>query len=217
MARRVQPMDSLDQFPTPPWGTRALIRYVLCGEPKRRRLENMVAWEPCAGWKHMSDVLKDYFRAVYATDVFDYGGLDGVGSFVGDGPDVIDDPAFAVDFTITNPPFKKAEEVARRALKVSRVGVAILARTQWIETEARFKLFEEFPLTYFAPFCGRLAMVEGRWDPRASTATSYAWFVWLKRTVPGEVRPQVVFIPPDAKAKLFSNDDIARFARRGME
>jgi hypothetical protein len=29
MAQRVEPASSLDDFPTPPWATRALIEYVL--------------------------------------------------------------------------------------------------------------------------------------------------------------------------------------------
>jgi hypothetical protein len=44
-------------------------------------------------------------------------------------------------------------------------------------------LFRDRPPTLYAPFVERVPMVKGRWDPGASTATSYAWFVWRKAPV----------------------------------
>ncbi|MFN3421631.1 MAG: hypothetical protein ACK40X_07910, partial [Armatimonadota bacterium] len=35
----------------------------------------------------------------------------------------------------------------------------------------------------------RVALIEGVWDPEASTATDYAWYVWIKGTFPPEARP----------------------------
>jgi hypothetical protein len=34
------------------------------------------------------------------------------------------------------------------------------------------------------PFAERVPMTLGRWDPAASTATGYAWFVWMKGATP---------------------------------
>jgi hypothetical protein len=49
----------------------------------------------------------------------------------------------------------------------------------WLEGAERYhKLFADRPPTIVAQFCERVPMVKGRWDPDASTATSYAWFVW---------------------------------------
>jgi hypothetical protein len=42
------------------------------------------------------------------------------------------------------------------------------------------RLFSDRPPTAYAPFAERVPIVRGRWDPDASTATSYAWFVWHK-------------------------------------
>lgn len=59
--------------------------------------------------------------------------------------------------------------------------MAILARTQFVEGVGRFeRLFRERPPAVFAPFTERVPMVRGRLDQSASTATSYAWFVWHK-------------------------------------
>lgn len=37
-------------------------------------------------------------------------------------------------------------------------------------------------------------MIKGRVDPKASTATGYAWFVWIKGV--SQVGTQLVWIPP---------------------
>ena len=88
------------------------------------------------------------------------------------------------DWVITNPPFNLAEDFVVRALTVARQGVAILARTVFIESVGRYeRLFEPSPPAIFAQFVERVPMVRGRLDQKASTATGYAWFVWLtKRT-----------------------------------
>jgi hypothetical protein len=52
-------------------------------------------------------------------------------------------------------------------------------------------------------------MVKGRWDPDASTATAYAWFVWHKGG-PGSSR--VFWIPPGCREHLTNSQDRERFA-----
>ena len=52
-------------------------------------------------------------------------------------------------------------------------------------------------------------MVKGRWDPDASTATSYAWFVWRKGA---SGLPRIFWIPPGCRAALTRADDRQRFA-----
>lgn len=69
MQRRAEPHDSLDDFPTPPWATRALCEFL------RRSGEdtaNMVAREPAANRGYMVRPLKEYFGRVEASDVHDY-------------------------------------------------------------------------------------------------------------------------------------------------
>jgi hypothetical protein len=155
----------------------------------------------------MAEPLREYFGKVYASDVHDYGRGYAVGSFVGQGADVKRCP-FRPDWIITNPPFRLGEEFVHRALAEAKVGVAMLARTAFIESASRYHLFSGGTFAIFAPFSGRLPMVKGRWDPKASSATSYSWFVWLKSNV-GAAR--VIMIPPDAVRTCSRENDVALF------
>ena len=203
---RHEALDSLDFFPTPPWGVRALIKYVL---PVLGLTTQGTCWEPAAGEGHMVEPLREYFGQVYASDIHDYGKGYDVGSFIGDGVDVAH-CQFEPTWVVTNPPFKLGEEFVRRALIEAKIGVAMLARSVFIESAARYPLFSSSAFAAFAPFCSRLPMVKGRWDPAASSATSYAWFVWLKA---GVAAPRVIMIPPTAQKTCSRPDDVARFGK----
>ena len=97
MAQRVEPADSADDFPTPPWATRALIEHVL---GNKKTLSAQSCLEPACGAGHMAKVLKDYFREVQASDAFHYG--------YGSKRDFLTHPfeTNSVDWVITNPPFR---------------------------------------------------------------------------------------------------------------
>src|SRR5688572_2907117 len=69
MAQRVEPGDSLDDFPTPPWATRALIEHVI-GPADAASLHCL---EPACGRGHMAAVMTEYFGRVTASDVAVYG------------------------------------------------------------------------------------------------------------------------------------------------
>lgn len=208
MARRHEAPFSLDFFPTPPWATRALIAHVI-----GRGHEPETCWEPACGEGHMAVVLAETFKLVYASDVHDYGRVpQRVGSFVGVGADVIEAPANAPDWIITNPPFNLAVEFAERALREARLGVALLVRTAWLEGGDRFhRLFSRRPPSIVGQFCERVPMVRGRWDPAASTATSYCWLVWHADDRSADTR--LKWIPPGCRERLTRPDDVARFAR----
>jgi hypothetical protein len=123
----------------------------------------------------MAKVLKEYFRKVRASDVHDYG--------YGSVRDFLAYPyeANAWDWVITNPPFRLGEQFVLRALNAAREGVAILARTVFIESVGRYEaIFRNSPPTKFAQFTERVPMVKGRLDRKATTATGYAWLVWEK-------------------------------------
>jgi hypothetical protein len=202
MAQRREPPDALDYFPTPLWSTRALFRHVL---PAIGVDAISSAWEPACGEGHMAAVITEFARgAVTASDIFQYDYGTAPHDFVKD------DPLTKPDWIITNPPFSIACEFTLRALDLASEGVAMLVRTQWIEGVGRYeKLFRDRPPTVYAPFVERVPMVKGRWDPDASTATSYAWFVWLQHT---ERRSQIFWIPPGRRVALTCADDRRRFA-----
>lgn len=216
MASKLTPAEDdlygkLDFYPTPPWAARALM-IVLAQLSVKWPMLDQTLWEPAAGQGHMAETLRPFFRQVYGSDVHDYGCGYDVGSFVGHGQDVAECP-LAPDWIITNPPFTLAASFILRALREAREGVAMLLRTAFVEGADRYqKLFRDQPPTVLAPFAERVPMVKGRWDPAATTATSYAWFVWLKRG--GElVAPRTPWwIPPGQRQRLTKAGDAARFA-----
>lgn len=189
MAQRTEARDSPDDFPTPPWGTRALIEYIILPAGP---LSKKTCLEPACGAGHMARPLAEYFGSVDSSDAFDYG--------YGPVRDFLAHPyeCGRFDWIITNPPFRLAEEFAIRALQIAREGVAILARTVFIESIGRYEhLFRDRPPTVFAQFTERVPMVKGRLDRKASTATGYAWLVWRK---PLETTaPRLAWIPPCRK------------------
>jgi hypothetical protein len=211
MANRVEAPNALDFFPTPPWATRALCELVLRFDPYTRGMRGP-CWEPAAGEGHMAEVLREYFRDVHASDVHDYGCGYGIGTFIGEGPD----RAYCAekpDWIITNPPFNLGVEFAKRAIGQARRGVALLLRSVWMESRERYEaLFRDTPPTVIAVFCERVPMTKGRWDPEASTATSYAWFVWWVED--GHLNPstRLMWIPPGQRKALERPDDRRRFA-----
>ena len=118
MSQRLEAADSPDDFPTPPWATRALMEYVLRGS---LAVSDMSCLEPACGAGHMSNVLADYFRFVESSDIHDYGFGRTIDFFE------YKNTADQFDWLITNPPFRLAEEFVLKGLSITRIGVAILA------------------------------------------------------------------------------------------
>lgn len=180
MQRRVEPHDSLDDFPTPPWATRALCEFLL-GEGLS--LGEMSCREPAANRGHMVAPLSEYFGSIDASDVHDYGAGFAVRDFLfpGDLP--------RVDFTATNPPFRLAEQFIARAAETSAVGYAMIVRAAFLEGMGRHtRLFSHNPPSFVLQFTERVVMHRGRLAPEGSTATAYAWLVWLDGGEPTQLR-----------------------------
>jgi hypothetical protein len=172
MAQRAELKNSLDDFPTPPWATRALVEHVIASKDS---LASMTCLEPACGRGHMSVALAGYFGNVTSYDVFDYG-FGHVADFLKS-----NHPERSYDWVITNPPFRLGEEFIARAMKIARHAVAMLSRTVFIESVGRHeRIFKPNPPSRFAQFTERVPMVKGRVDKKASTATGYAWLVWEK-------------------------------------
>lgn len=189
MSQRHEKKDSLDYFPTPPWATRALFHSVIL--PMGIIHYNNRVLEPACGGGHMVKVLQEYFDKVESCDIADYG-QDRIADFLS--KDVEEE----YDFIITNPPFNLAEEFVLKALPMARKLVAIFARTQFMEGIGRYeRLFKPNPPTIIAQFCERVPIVKGRLSATASTATSYAWFLW--RTDQKNDQTSLVWIPPSRR------------------
>lgn len=208
MARRVEPPDSLDFFPTPPWATRALMVHVLGKIYSPLSFCGWTALDPACGEGHMVEPLREYFGQVFASDVFDYGRGYPVADFLDR-----THPLPRVDWIIINPPFNAAADFARRALdSAGHRGLAIFQRLAWIEGGDRHKaLFSKRPPHFIAPFAERVPLHKGVWKPDGDSATAYAWFVWVRGMpyAPGETR--VRWIPPTCRAELHLQADVIRW------
>jgi hypothetical protein len=194
MQQRREPLDSLDDFPTPPWATRALVAHVLFGlKPGlERRISQQMVWEPACNRGYMAKPLAEYFERVFATDIHNYGwaGQQETADFLLDGYGPLTNP----DWIITNPPFRLAAQFAAKCIEWELSGgFALLVRSAFLEGAARYRdLFEDNPPSVIAQFVERVPMVRGRHDPDASTATAYCWLVWEA----GSTGTKFVWIPP---------------------
>jgi len=186
MAQRDKFLNNIDDFPTPPWATRALMEHVL----KIKNVNNMNCREPACGRGYMSRVLEEYFQKVYSSDIKNYG--------YGSKEDfILSSNIFNTDWLITNPPFIKAEDFILKGLNSVSKGVAVLLRTVFLESIGRYnRLFLKYPPTYVAQFVERVPIVKGRVDPKALSATGYAWFIWDKSI---NEQTKVIWIPPCRK------------------
>lgn len=218
----------LEFYPTPLWAARAggeLVNEIDPPSPLRGFggqvrpiVDRWTCWEPACGEGHMAAALGDYFGLVRATDIHAHD----PGLQHGPPLDFLSEAAEGfdpVDWIVTNPPFGLAAEFVAAGLRRARRGVAILARTSFLESASRFGMFFEGEkrLYAFAPFAERVPMTLGRWDPRASTATSYAWFVWMQPAAAADMsratrrlvglRPEVWPIAPGTRERLTRPDD----------
>lgn len=198
MQSRAEAHDSLDDFPTPPWATRALCRFL---RERGEALHLQEVWEPACNRGYMARPLGEYFDRVHATDVHDYGfaGQTMTADFLVDWAQ----PAPAVDWIITNPPFRLGAEFIKRGLQLAQRGVAVLVRSAFVEGQERYEtLFCKHPEAYFLPFVERVVMWQGvLLDPdvpvwhakideatgedrgqmkKPTSATAYAWLVFYR-------------------------------------
>lgn len=187
MQQRNEPHNSLDDFPTPPWATRALCSYILGQHPRLSAscLGGQRVWEPACNRGYMARPLAQYFDTVFASDIANYGfGWPQPIDFLFPQSEQILDGMGGVDWIITNPPFRLAEQFVHKALEVATTGVAVFVRSAFVEGKGRYeRLFSPYPPAVIAQFAERVPLVRGRVDETASSATAYCWIVWLKKPV----------------------------------
>lgn len=177
MQRRVEPHDSFEDFPTPPWATRALCRWLFDNQPTN----HLTFRDPCANRGYMVRPLQEYTPHVDAMDIFDYGMGFPVQDYLF--PGTIPE----VDWTFMNPPFRLAEQFIARALDTSRKGIAVLVRSAFLEGVGRYNSLYRFtPPHHILQFTERVVMHKGRVTKDGSTATSYCWLVWELDRDPGQ-------------------------------
>lgn len=214
MQQRIEAHDSLDDFPTPSWATRAMIEHVIMPlyahtpEIARMRIKKLVAAEPCCNRGYMVRPMQEYFGIVKASDIFDYGR----GYYRRDY--LWDHPAQA-DWTLTNPPFRLAQQIIEKSFTTPGWhGTAVIVRSAFLEGGERYNdLFSRRPPQIIAQHSERVIMTRGIVrDPakeyfdevaqkmrRPSTATAYCWLVWTD-LLPNTSGTQFQWIPPCRKA-----------------
>ena len=174
---RKQPLASLDDYPTPPWATRALLNWLeAAGGGMEGNLAKKTAWEPTANRGHMARTLEERFGSVHKSDIEDYGAGYEVRDFLF--PDNRDEP---VDWIVCNPPYTLAQEFVPPMLNRSTCGAAMLCRLQWLEgTERHDRIFSKHPPSDVLVFSERLSFAKGKVGKTTvgGGAMSFAWFVW---------------------------------------
>lgn len=208
MQQKFDHSDNIEDFATPPWATRALFEHVilpLMPPTGRLRLRSMAVAEPAANRGYMARPLSEYFGIVCPSDIHDYG----MGYLV---KDYLAPPPIGAEWTITNPPFKLGEAFIRHSfMSPGWQGTAVFARIAFLEGTGRYnRVFQPNPPSAVAIFTERVVLHKGPprdpdiayFDPatgrmkKPSTATSYAWLVWMKDVAP---RP-TIWIPRCRKA-----------------
>lgn len=197
MQQRSEPHKSLDDFPTPPWATRALLEF-LC---MQGFTSGGTAREPAANRGYMVKPLSEFFDSVEGSDVHDYGfGFPVRDYLFGGEPD-------PVDWTITNPPFRLAEEFIGRALSTSKEGCAFILRSAFLEGVGRYKrLFSQRPPAFVLQFSERVVMHKGRLSKDGSTATAYCWIIWLNEKWHLSGTTEFHWVPP-CRGRLEASED----------
>lgn len=223
MAARVEPVASLDYFPSPPWWGRALGHVLIAlGLPVVGRS----CEEPAAGEGHLAHGLADVFGRVQASDIAAYprrsGALPiGTRDYLSPGAQL---KVFSgrPDWTVTNPPFGALTTAfILRAFARSRIGFAMLMQLRTLEGPGRHALFRQCGLyaTVVLPRRGS-GLRKGLWQPGLSTATAYVWLIFVKPGVvpgwdgfTGEARQ--IWLEPDA-CVTFSRPSDEAFAGLGL-
>lgn len=202
MQQRHEPHDSLDDFPTPPWATRALCE-------RLGNLSGLTCREPAANRGHMVKPLSEHFFRVIGSDVHDYGAGFPVADYLfGPHPTM-------VDWTITNPPFRLAQQFIARAIDTSAKGVAVIVRSAFLEGQERHKaLFAVHRPRLVLQFTERVVMHRGKLSEFGSTATAYCWIVFAPIPAPFT---EFDWIAPCRKRLEFAGDYAAVTAAPGME
>lgn len=218
MQRRREAVDSLDDFPTPPFATRAIIRKVLM--PRGLDFSTKTVWEPACNRGYMARPLSEHFATVLTSDIADYGwtGQQAIGDFLGDTFTDFDGQArtFArPDWVFTNPPFNKGDDFVLRALDIAAEGVAVIVRVAFLEGSDRYRdLFSKRMPWIVAQHVERVPMTRGKFDPNDVSATAYAWFIWRKDWTESHYLGTWV---PKCRDELERQDDVNYQTRDGVD
>ena len=84
---------------------------------------------------------------------------------------------------LTNPPYKFAQEFVEKALDRQWEGyyTIMFLRIQFLEGQARKKLFEKYPPKFvYVNSKRQLCAMNGKFEKYSTTAICYCWYIWEK-------------------------------------
>lgn len=178
--RRLIAAEGPDFYPTPAWGTQALLNHV--------RFDGVIL-EPCCGDGAMAEVIIAAGYDVTASDLVARG--------YGAQRDFLS-ISDSYENIITNPPFNVAEVLIDHALQIARGKVCFLLRTAFLESGRRYrKFYADRPPSRLLVFSERLSMYPKGSEVNGGGTMSYAWFVWDKTDQSGDTK--INWIPPGLK------------------
>ena len=133
-------------------------------------------WECACGGGHLSKVLEENGYNVYSSDLINRG--------YGWTTDFLKVKSTNLKLDIlTNPPYKFATEFVKKALSIQENGyyTIMFLKIQFLEGQARKKLFEKYPPKYvYINSARQLCAMNGNFEKYKATAICYCWFIWEK-------------------------------------
>jgi len=131
-------------------------------------------WECCNGLGHITRILQDNGYNVRKSDIINYNG---------DDTEIIDiltyDKPFNGDI-ITNPPYKLSTDIALKPLKLCGGKVAFYVSINFLASQRRKKLFDEYPPKTVYIMSKRISCAKDGDFNNANDAIDYCWVVWDK-------------------------------------
>ncbi len=180
--KRLSDKKGADFYPTPRWGTLALLEHVGFTGP---------ILEPCCGDGAMSRVLEEHRYEVISSDKYDRG--------YGKVRDFFDIEKRCSNL-VTNPPYNKAEQILEHAFKIVDRKICLLLRMSFSESKRRyFKLYRHNPPIKILVFSERLSLYHPDAPYTSGGGTvAYGWFIWDRR-ITGRPTTTVEWIRPGLK------------------
>src|SRR5579859_7778195 len=161
-------------------------------------------WDPCCGGGTIPSVFTERRNPTVATDIVDrgYPFFSGIWDATGEGcPNEV--PVGARVSVVMNPPFKLAEDIARRMLRLADRRVVMLQQLSFLASVGRQALFSDYPPSDILILSKRPSMPPGHkiaeLGPKAfkGGTTDFCWIVWTK---PHDRETRVRWMAPGAVA-----------------
>ena len=144
-------------------------------------------WENASGENHLVNKLEEIGFNVLPTDIIKRTDKTIKLDFLHDDNKWVREWLNALDGEevniLTNPPYKFATEWVYKSMEFLREGekLMLFLKIQFLEGIKRRELFKKYPPKYVFVFSKRqMCAKNGKFDSYQSSASCYAWFVWVK-------------------------------------